>query len=109
MFLIISCCNLGQYNGRVSDECYMDVDTCDNLLYAVLFGAVTRAKMHIYDEDKPWDVQRTVVLPSDGLVTINVGFAGMSNCLILKSFFLLILSDKTESLSPINIGFANKL
>ena len=50
----------------------MDVDTCDNLLYAVLFGAVTRAKMHIYDEDKPWDVQRTVVLPSDGLVTINV-------------------------------------
>ena len=51
----------------------MDVDSCENLLYAVMFGAVTRGKMHIYDEDKPWDVLRTVVMPSDGLCTINVG------------------------------------
>ena len=69
---VFYCMSPGNYDARISDECYVDVGACEHLLYAIMYGVVTRSKMHVYSEEKPWDVIKTIVMPSDGLCTIDV-------------------------------------
>ena len=55
------------------DKVYTDVNVHQGLLYAVQFGLNTRAKIDVYNEKLPWDVQSRIGLPCDGYVTVNVG------------------------------------
>ena len=64
----------GRYDGRVSDDCYVDVTTHNDQLYAVLYGSKAKAKLHVFHEptDDRWEVARLMTLPCDGYTTIQV-------------------------------------
>ena len=62
----------GGYDGRIIDRTYTDVAVHHGLLYAVGFGMTSRAKIDVFDEKRPWDIQARISLPCDGYVTVNV-------------------------------------
>ena len=63
-----------RYDGRITDECYVDATTHNDQLFACQFGARAKAKVHVYSEpsDDNWEVNRVMTLPCDGYTTIKV-------------------------------------
>ena len=57
---------------QIATGMYTDVAVEEDTLYACLFGVVSKAKIHIYDETVPWAIVGTITLPSDGAYTLHV-------------------------------------
>ena len=48
------------------------MSSCDNKLYAAMYGVGKRSRIQVYDEKNDWDLLEVVKAPMDGLITINV-------------------------------------
>ena len=58
--------------GTISEFAYTDIAVDGSMLYACHFGAVSRAKIHVFDENIPWAIIDKITLPSDGAYSIHV-------------------------------------
>ena len=91
---------LDKYDARVSDECYVDVTRKDSLLYAVMYSAKIKSKLHVYDESiktdagTSWAIAKTLTLPCDGYATIDVR-CSRTLCLCRRKLCMIVTSWKS--------------